>query len=210
MPSPKVVHVVDDDEAVRDSAAILLDSAGYEVVTHESGVAFLEVLDQQEAGCVLLDIHMPGLTGLEVQRELKARKTPWPIIVLTGQGDVQIAVQAMKDGAFEFLEKPYRNDVLLGTLAEAFGMYEVSAQESARAVEARALIAALAPRELQVMQGLLAGMANKIIAYELDLSVRTVEIYRANLMGKLKAKGLSNAIRIAIAAGLQPLEESAR
>lgn len=208
MTLPRTIHVVDDDAAVRDSAEILLDSAGYEVVLHDCGVSFLEALDRAPAGCVLLDIHMPGLTGLDVQRELKGRGVEWPVIVLTGQGDVQIAVQAMKNGAFEFLEKPYRNDVLLETLQAAFDRLEANGRESGRVAEARALIEALSPREVQVMQGLLGGMPNKIIAYELDLSVRTVEIYRANVMAKLKAKGLSTAVRIAMAAGLQPLEEA--
>ena len=207
MSESRTVHVVDDDEAVRESASILLDSAGYDVVTHASGVEFLAAVGKMPPGCVLLDIHMPGLTGLQVQGELKSRRVDWPIIVLTGQGDVNIAVQAMKNGAFEFLEKPYKNDMLLATLAEAFDTLEVRNHESARVAEAKALVDGLAPRERQVMQGLLAGLPNKLIAYELDLSVRTVEIYRANVMGKLKARGLSTAVRIAMAAGLQPLEE---
>ena len=120
MSEPRVVHVVDDDDAVRESAEILLDSAGYEVVPHESGNAFLEVVADARGGCILLDIHMPGLTGLEVQAELKSRNLDWPVIVLTGQGDVGIAVQAMKNGAFEFLEKPYKNEALLETLEDAF------------------------------------------------------------------------------------------
>lgn len=210
MAAARTVHVVDDDDAVRESASILLDSAGYEVVTHASGVAFLDAVDGLAPGCILLDIHMPGLTGLQVQGRLKARGLDWPIIVLTGQGDVGIAVQAMKNGAFEFLEKPYRNEVLLETLADAFDTLEARTQESARVTEARALVDGLAPRERQVMQGLLAGLPNKLIAYELDLSIRTVEIYRANVMGKLKARGLSTAVRIAMAAGLEPLEEGRR
>jgi two-component system response regulator FixJ len=203
----RTVHIVDDDDAVRESAAILLDSAGYDVITHTSGVAFLEALDGQPLGCVLLDIHMPGLTGLQVQGQLRSRGLDWPVIVLTGQGDVGIAVQAMKNGAFEFLEKPYKNETLLDTLADAFDGLEERHQASTRVLEARALIETLTPRELQVMRGLLAGLPNKLIAYELDLSVRTVEIYRANVMGKLKARGLSTAVRIALAAGVQPLEE---
>ena len=207
MSEPRVVHVVDDDDAVRESAEILLDSAGYEVVPHESGNAFLEVVADARGGCILLDIHMPGLTGLEVQAELKSRNLDWPVIVLTGQGDVGIAVQAMKNGAFEFLEKPYKNEALLETLEDAFEAFEARTKESSRAAQAKALIETLTPRELEVMQALLAGLPNKLIAYELDLSVRTVEIYRANVMAKLKARGLSTAVRIAMAAGLQPLEE---
>ena len=207
MTDPRLVHVVDDDDAVRESAAILLESAGYDVATHASGIVFIESLAGIAPGCLLLDIHMPGMTGLEVQAELKTRGIDWPVIVLTGQGDVGIAVQAMKNGAFEFLEKPYKNEVLLETLSDAFEAFAVTAQESMRAANARALIAGLTTRELEVMQALLAGLPNKLIAYELDLSVRTVEIYRANVMAKLKARGLSTAVRIAMAAGVQPLGE---
>ena len=195
MSEPRVVHVVDDDDAVRESAEILLDSAGYEVVPHESGNAFLEVVEGARGGCILLDIHMPGLTGLEVQAELKSRNLDWPVIVLTGQGDVGIAVQAMKNGAFEFLEKPYKNEALLETLEDAFEAFEARTKESSRSAQAKALIETLTPRELEVMQALLAGLPNKLIAYELDISVRTVEIYRANVMAKLKARGLSTAVR---------------
>ena len=207
MSESRLVHIVDDDEAVRESAAILLDSAGYEAETHVSGVAFLETLQTAKPGCIFLDIHMPGMTGLEVQAELKARDVNWPVIVLTGQGDVGIAVQAMKNGAFEFIEKPYRNDALMETLDDAFEKLEAHTQESSRVAAAKTLIDTLTPRELQVMQALLGGLPNKLIAYELDLSVRTVEIYRANVMAKLKARGLSTAVRIALAAGVQPLEE---
>jgi two-component system response regulator FixJ len=206
MTAPRTVHIVDDDEAVRDGAEILLDSAGYDVITHLSGSAFIETLHRQPPGCVLLDMHMPGLTGLQVQGELRARGVDWPVIVLTGRGDVPIAVKAMKNGAFEFIEKPYKNDALLETLGDAFAKLELRTHESARIAAARALIDTLSPRELEVMRALLAGLPNKLIAYELDLSVRTVEIYRANVMGKLKARGLSTAVRIAMAAGIEPLE----
>jgi two-component system response regulator FixJ len=202
----RLVHVVDDDEAVRESAALLLDIAGYEVVTHASGEAFLERVADAAPGCILLDIHMPHMTGLEVQRALRDRNVLWPVIVLTGQGDVGIAVQAMKNGAFEFLEKPYLNEVLLGSVGDAFDKLESVIEESSRAAQARALMDALTPRELQVMRGLLAGLPNKLIAHELDLSVRTVEVYRANVMAKLGARSLSTAVRTAMAAGVTPLE----
>lgn len=203
----RVVHVVDDDDAVRESAALLLEIAGYQVLTYESGVAFLEAVGSAPPGCVLLDIHMPQMTGLEVQGVLRERGIVWPVIVLTGQGDIGIAVQAMKNGAFEFLEKPYQNEILLGTIAEAFERLESVIEEGARAANAQALIATLTPRELQIMQGLLGGLPNKLIAHELDLSVRTVEVYRANVMDKLGARSLSTAVRIAMAAGVQPLSE---
>ena len=203
----RLVHIVDDDEWVRESASILLDSAGYDIVAHESGVAFLETLPELEPGCVILDMHMPVLTGLQVQEQLAARGVHWPVIVLTGQGDIGIAVQAMKNGAFEFLEKPYENNHLLQALTEAFEKIDQIHEESAREASARVRIESLSQRELQVVQGLLAGLPNKLIAYELDLSTRTVEIYRANAMDKLKASSLSTALRIAMTAGVQPLEE---
>lgn len=207
MDKSNLVHLVDDDKSVRKSAAILLESAGYDVVAHVSGVAFLEVLKDQPTGCIILDMHMPVITGLQVQAELNARGVGWPVIVLTGQGDIGIAVQAMKNGAFEFLEKPYANDQLLKTLEEAFEKIDQLGEELAREASAKALIEALSQRELQIVQGLLAGLPNKLIAYELDLSTRTVEIYRANAMDKLKASSLSTALRIAMTAGVQPLEE---
>jgi len=203
----RTIHIVDDDEAVRESTSLLLEIAGHEVVTHVSGVAFLKVLENAEPGCILLDIQMPEMGGLEVQAELKALGCEWPVIVLTGHGDIAVAVQAMKNGAFDFLEKPYENDLLLETLNDAFERLEANVEESARVSQAKALIEMLSNRELQVLRALLAGLPNKLIAYELDLSVRTVEIYRANVMSKLNARGLSTAVRIAMAAGLQPLEE---
>jgi two-component system response regulator FixJ len=207
MVDKRLVHLVDDDDAIRESAAFLLETAGYEVRTHVSGAAFLEAvgaLDGLQPCCVLLDIHMPGLSGLEVQLKLNDRGFVWPVIILTGQADIGIAIQAMKNGAFEFLEKPYQNAALLEAIAEAFSK---SVEESAKAARARALIGRLSTRERQVMQGLLAALPNKLIAYEYDLSVRTVEIYRAKVMEKLEARGLSSAVRIAIAAGLEPLSE---
>jgi len=207
MSDERLVHVVDDDEAVREGVSILLEASGYEVSPHESGAAFLRVLDNLSPGCVLLDIHMPEISGLEVQAALRERSVDWPVIVLTGQGDIGIAVGAMKNGAFEFIEKPYENQMLLETLQEAFDKLETLTEESAKVTRAREFISRLSQREYEIVQGLLAGLPNKIIAYELDLSVRTVEVYRANAMDKLEARGLSTAVRIALTAGVQPLEQ---
>lgn len=207
MSTLRTVHVVDDDDAVRESAELLLEIAGYDVRTYASGVIFLESLQDATPGCVLLDIHMPQMTGLEVQAALLARGVPWPVIVLTGQGDVGIAVKAMKNGAFEFIEKPYANEALLASLSDAFERLESVIEESSRAAQAKTAISQLTNRELQVMRGLLAGLPNKLIAHELDLSVRTVEVYRANVMEKLGARSLSTAVRLAMAAGVQPLGE---
>jgi two-component system response regulator FixJ len=205
MPSRRTLHIVDDDDDVRESAALLLDASGYSVFTYPSGVDFLERFDASVPACILLDIHMPGLDGLEVQRQLAAREVGYPVIVLTGQGDISIAVQAMKNGAFEFLEKPYLNDVLLAAVRDAFARLEETTEDRAMTADSRTRIAKLTGRETQVMQGLLAGLPNKLIAYELDISVRTVEIYRANVMEKLDARSLSTAVRMALAAGVEPL-----
>jgi two-component system response regulator FixJ len=208
MPSRRTVHIVDDDDDVRESAALLLESAGYSVIPHASGVALLEALDASVPACILLDIHMPHMDGIEVQQQLVARGVSFPVIVLTGRGDVSIAVQAMKHGAFEFLEKPYANDALLQAVAAAFVKIEATTEDRAVAARAREQVAKLTKREMQVMQGLLAGLPNKLIAYELDISGRTVEIYRANVMDKLDARSLSTAVRVALAAGVEPLVAS--
>ena len=205
MPSRRTVHIVDDDDDVRESASLLLESLGYSVFTYPSGVDFLEKLDPTIPACILLDIHMPQMDGIEVQRQLAERGVTSPLIVLTGQGDVSTAVQAMKNGAFEFLEKPYLNDVLIEAMGDAFARLETTTEDRAMTARARAGVAKLTNRELQVMSGLLAGLPNKLIAYELDISVRTVEIYRANVMEKLDARSLSTAVRIALAADVEPL-----
>jgi two-component system response regulator FixJ len=205
MPSRRTVHVVDDDDDVRESAALLLESSGYNALTYPSGVEFLAKLDPAVPACVLLDIHMPQMDGIEVQRQLLDRGVNFPVIVLTGQGDVSIAVQAMKNGAFEFLEKPYLNDVLLEATRDAFTKLEASTEDRAMTAQAREQVAKLTNREMQVMRALLTGLPNKLIAYELGISVRTVEIYRANVMEKLDARSLSAAVRIALAAGVEPL-----
>lgn len=208
MPSRRTMYIVDDDDAVRESAALLLESAGYDVSTYRSGVDFLEKLNADIPACILLDIHMPQMSGIEVQRQLFERGVTFPVIVLTGAGDVSIAVQAMKNGAFEFLEKPYLNEVLLEAARDAFAKLETTTEGRAVTVQAKASVGKLTGRETQVMQALLAGLPNKLIAYELDISVRTVEIYRANVMEKLDARSLSTAVRIALAAGLDPLVPS--
>ena len=205
MPSRRTVHIIDDDDDVRESATLLLEASGYAVFPHASGVAFLEGADFDVPACVLLDIHMPRMDGLEVQRRLAERGVTFPVVVLTGQGDISIAVQAMKNGAFEFLEKPYLNEVLLEAVADAFKKLEATTEDRAVTTDARERVARLTKREMEVLQGLLAGLPNKLIAYELDISVRTVEIYRANVMDKLDARALSTAVRLALAAGVEPL-----
>ncbi|THD56545.1 response regulator [Phenylobacterium sp.] len=205
MPSRRTMHIVDDDDDVRESAALLLEASGYAVTTYASGVEFLAKVDPTIPACVLLDIHMPQMDGLEVQRRMVERGIGFPVIVLTGQGDISIAVQAMKYGAFEFLEKPYLNDVLLEAARDAFVKLETVSEDRAMTAQAKAGVAKLTPRETEVLSALLAGLPNKLIAFELEISVRTVEIYRANVMDKLDARSLSTAVRIALAAGVEPL-----
>lgn len=203
MPHERIVHVVDDDEAARESLGLLLRSFGYTVETYESGTAFLERLPDAMAGCVLLDIHMPGIDGLEVQRRLNERRTRMAVVVLTGKADVPLAVRAMKAGAVEFLEKPYRNDELLGALDEGFHRLDTGLGIQSDAT-AREQVERLTRREREVLRGMLAGQPNKLIARDLGLSHRTVELHRAKLMDKLGARGLSGAVRIALAAGMSP------
>jgi two-component system response regulator FixJ len=196
------IHLVDDDEAIRRSASFMLRTSGHIVKTYVSGVEFLEEVASARPGCILLDVRMPGLDGLEVQAVLKERNILLPVIVMTGHGDVNVAVQAMKAGAVDFIEKPFEKAVLLSAIEEAFARLDQSGRRQARADEAQARLAVLTARELDVMKGLVRGHPNKTIAYDLGISPRTVEIHRANLMTKLEVASLSEALRVAFAAGL--------
>lgn len=197
-----LVHLVDDDEAIRHSASFMLRLAGYRVQTHKDGVAFLDDLDRLDQGAILLDVQMPQMNGLAVQKELNARGCQMPVVVLTGHGDVSVAVQAMKSGAVNFVEKPYEKQVLLDALSEAFSQLDSTARGAVHKAEAEKQLARLSPRELDVLKGLVDGLTNKAIANDLDISPRTVEIHRANLMEKLSVNSLSAALRIAFAAGV--------
>ena len=201
------VHVVDDDELLREAVTATLAGAGYEVAAYPDGEAFLRELDSADSGCVLLDMHMPGMSGVEVQQAFNARGLDWPVIVLTAANEVRLAVETMKNGAFEFLQKPFEAAALLGVIGDAFQALEARAEQAARTAEARATVGSLSAREREVLQGLLAGMPSKIIAYELDLSTRTVEIYRGKMMDKLGVRSVSAAVRLALAAGVEPLPE---
>ncbi|WP_370233988.1 MULTISPECIES: response regulator transcription factor [Henriciella] len=195
-----LVHLVDDDEAIRHSASFMLRLAGYRVQTHKDGVAFLADLATLEQGAILLDVQMPHMNGLAVQKELNARGCEMPVVVLTGHGDVSVAVQAMKSGAVNFVEKPYEKQVLLDALSEAFSQLDSAARVALHKAEAEKRLAKLSPREMDVLRGLVDGLTNKAIANTLDISPRTVEIHRANLMEKLAVNSLSAALRIAFAA----------
>ena len=196
------VHLVDDDEAIRRSASFMLRTSGYLVKTYASGVEFLGVVKDAVPGCVLLDVRMPEIDGLEVQAALKERGVLLPVVVMTGHGDINTAVEAMKLGAVDFIEKPFEKAVLLSAIEAGLERLDKSAKRHVRADEARVKLGVLTPRELDVMKGLVRGHPNKTIAYDLDISPRTVEIHRANLMTKLGVHSLSEALRIAFAAGL--------
>jgi two-component system response regulator FixJ len=197
----RTVHLVDDDDAIRRSAGFMLKTSGFLVRSFASGA---ELLRERELapGCILLDVRMPEMDGLEVQQALLARGTAFPVIVMTGHGDVDVAVQAMKNGAVDFIEKPFERAVLLGAIEEGFARLDNAGRSRTRAKEARVMLEALTAREREVLLGLARGHPNKTIGYDLGISPRTVEIHRANLMTKLNVASLSGALRIAFAAEL--------
>jgi two-component system response regulator FixJ len=203
----RIVHLVDDDEAIRRSAGFMLKTSGFKVHSYASGVELLKDAKELAPGCILLDVRMPGMDGLEVQEALKERGIGYPVIVMTGHGDVNVAVQAMKAGAVDFIEKPFEKAVLLSAIDEGFARIEHAGRSRARAEEAQVRLQALTPRERDVLEGLVRGHPNKTIAYDLDISPRTVEIHRANLMSKLGVASLSEALRVAFAAGLDENRE---
>lgn len=195
-----LVHLVDDDEAIRRSAGFMLKTGGYRVRTYESGVELLKEARTLEPGCILLDIRMPQMDGLEVQQALQGAGVALPVIIMTGHGDVTLAVKAMKAGAVDFIEKPFEKASLVSALAEGFSRLARAGKDRSRADEAAVRLQALTPRERDVLAGLAEGLPNKSIAYDLGISPRTVEIHRANLMQKLGVRSLSEALRIAFAA----------
>lgn len=202
----EIVLIVDDDQAVRDGTARLLKRAGYEVGTYESGDLFLTERLPDNACCVLLDVRMPGTDGIEVLRILESRDERPPVIVLTGHGDIPLTVQAMRLGAVDFLEKPYAPDMLLKAIESARRLRSEKRGPAAFDPAAQAAVAGLTWRQRQVLAGILLGHPNKIIAYELGLSNRTVEAYRAQLLARLKVRGTAEAVKLAIAAGMDASE----
>lgn len=198
----KIVHLVDDDEAIRHSASFMLRHAGYTVKTYKDGIAFLDAVTADMEGCILLDVRMPGMDGLAVQAMLKQRGIKMPVIILTGHGDVPVAVEAMKGGAVEFLEKPYEKAALVRSIQNAFDQLENQSVSDLRSVEAQSKLTKLTPREREVLECLVDGLTNKAIADVLSISPRTIEIHRSNMMEKLEAESLSAALRIAFVAGI--------
>ena len=203
MPSEKaIVHVIDDDEAIRQSLAFLLQAAKLEVKTYSTAMAFLDALPDAASGCVITDVRMPGMSGVELLRRLKEIKISVPVIVITGHGDVALAVEAMKAGAVDFLEKPFDDDVLLASVQSALKRQDGETKRHSERLEIEGRLAGLSNRERDVLGGLVAGRANKQIAFDLGISPRTVEIYRANLMNKMKAGSLSDLVRMALIVGI--------
>lgn len=196
----RLVHLVDDDEAIRRSVGFMLKTSGFHVRSYESGVELLKGAANLEPGCILLDIRMPGVDGLEVQASLRDKGITLPVIIMTGHGDVSLAVQAMKAGAVDFIEKPFEKAVLLSAIEHGVERLKQSAANHERADEAVVRLQVLTPREREVLDGLAKGLPNKTIAYDLGISPRTVEIHRANVMSKLAVRSLSEALRIAFAA----------
>jgi len=201
MPSDVRIHVIDDDEAARDSLGFLFDSAGFEVQAHESATAFLQGPWVDTAACIVTDVRMPDMSGLELLRELRARGVNAPVIVITGHGDVPLAVEAMKAGAFDFLEKPFDDDRLLDVVRLALQQVEGGQEEDGERAAIRAKIQRLSQRERQVLKRLVEGQLNKTIAWDLGISARTVEVYRAKLMAKMEAHAFADLVRMALLAG---------
>jgi len=196
------VYVIDDDAAMRDSLNFLLDSAGFGVTLFDDAQAFLDALPGLTFGCVVSDVRMPGIDGIELLKRMKAQQSPFPILIMTGHGDVPLAVEAMKLGAVDFLEKPFEDDRLTVMIESAIRQAEPTARSEAVAQDIAARVASLSPRERQVMEGLIAGLSNKLIAREYDISPRTIEVYRANVMTKMQANSLSELVRLAMRAGM--------
>ena len=195
-----LVHLVDDEEPIRRSVGFMLKTSRFRVKTYGAGTELLKEAKELEPGCILLDIRMPGMDGLEVQEMLREQGVTFPVVIMTGHGDVDLAVRAMKAGAVDFIEKPFEKATLLAAIEEALSRLDRSMKGKVRAAEAAVRLQALTAREREVLDGLAGGLPNKSIAYDLGISPRTVEIHRANLMSKLGVRSLSEALRIAFAA----------
>ncbi len=200
-PEPDI-FVIDDDDAVRQSLEFLLRTAQMNVRSFKSAKAFLEVLPEISSGCIITDVRMPDISGIDLLRKVKERNLEIPVIVVTGHGDIALAVEAMKIGAVDFLEKPFDDDQLIAAVRAALSKTADTGARNAELAQVHEKLAALSNREREVLDGLVAGKANKVIAFDLGISPRTVEIYRANLMTKMEANSLSDLVRMAMTAGI--------
>jgi two-component system, LuxR family, response regulator FixJ len=209
MAADHIVHIIDDDSAVRESLAFLLSTADIAVKTYDSAVSFLDALPRVENGdCIVTDVRMPDISGIELLQRLQEKSVQIPVIVITGHGDVPLAVEAMKLGAVDFLEKPFDEEVLLSSVKSAFERRKMSEEQEGKVAEIQSRLDSLSQRERQVLDGLVAGNPNKTIAFDLGISPRTVEVYRANLMTKMNAASLSDLVRMAIVSGALATRES--
>jgi len=202
MANDDLVYVVDDDPAMRESLEFLLDAAGFSVTTFDSAADFLQQLPRLTFGCIVSDIRMPGIDGMELLRDVKAGRAEMPIIIMTGHGDIPLAVEAIKLGALDFLEKPFEDERMIGAIRTALERGKAAAKDEVVASDVAARIASLSQRERQVMDGIVAGSSNKQMARDYDISPRTIEVYRANVMTKMQARSLSELVRTALRAGL--------
>ncbi len=200
-PDP-VIYVIDDDEAVRQSLEFLLRTAGMSARGFESAKAFMDAMPEISSGCVITDVRMPGMSGTDLLRHIRQTNPDLPVIVITGHGEISLAVEAMKIGAVDFLEKPFNDEHLLNAVSAALTRDADATLRKAELAAINDKLAALSNRERQVLEGLVAGSANKNIAFDLGISPRTVEIYRANLMTKMNANSLSDLVRMAMRAGI--------
>lgn len=202
MPSESVVYVIDDDEAARESLAFLLQSAKHDVRTYDSATAFLGDSKELLSGCVITDVRMPEISGIDLLRRLREAGSDIPVIVITGHGEIALAVEAMKLGAADFFEKPYEDDALLAAVRSALDQKETADKQRIARADFSDRLATLSNRERQVLEGLVAGKPNKVIAFDHGISPRTVEIYRANVMTKMQASSLSELVRMVVIAGI--------
>lgn len=196
------VYVIDDDPAMRDSLDFLLSSAGFKVTLFDTAADFLDARADLRSGCVVSDVRMPGIDGMDLLRRLKANASSMPVIIMTGHGDIPLAVEAIRLGALDFIEKPFEDDRLIGMIEAALRQNSDHTKSDAISAEIASRIASLSQRERQVMDGLVAGLSNKLIAREHNISPRTIEVYRANVMTKMQAHNLSELIRLALRAGI--------
>lgn len=209
MSADPVIHVIDDDESVRRSLDFLLRAAGHKTCTYETALAFLNALPDVASGCIVTDVKMPEVSGVDLLKRLRTLHVRLPVIVITGHADVPMAVEAMKNGAIDFLEKPFDDEVLLASVRTALAAAESVAEREAAQRDLQQRIAVLSRREREVLEGLVAGKANKTIAWDLGISPRTVEIYRANVMTKMRAVSLSELVRMTMLAGFSGAEQPA-
>lgn len=198
--SKPVVHIVDDDDAVRDSLALLMSSVGIQAQQYASGTDFLDSSPPDTPGCVIMDVRMPGLSGLQLFKKMNRRRMSWPVLFITGHGDVPMAVEAMRDGAFDFIQKPFRENELLERVQQAIAQDRADRVQESELAGIKDRLESLTAREQDVLQRIVDGCANKVIAIDLDISQRTVEQHRARVMEKMQARSLAHLIRMVLSA----------